>query len=218
MMSAMASRASKRLKRTENPERPCRYHRAGLLIERSSSATKFLMVDDLVDDVPNFLHARCRPSGNPEAGRAPSSGCARHLHADGGAGEIQGPRDLSEPAPVNCTRSAWDGLQYSALLVRLSVRDNLALPLEELFGKSSDEIDDAVEEKLGLVECQTRADRAGRAERGMKKTRRWRCADARSGVVNFEEPGAGPIRSSARYRRVDHFAGEKNGRPRYRHA
>jgi len=41
--------------------------------------------------------------------------------------------------------------QYSALISSLSVRDNLALPLEELTDKSSAEIDQRVDEKLALV-------------------------------------------------------------------
>src|SRR4051812_511430 len=41
--------------------------------------------------------------------------------------------------------------QYSALISSLSVRDNLALPLEELTTKSPAEIDQIVDEKLGMV-------------------------------------------------------------------
>ena len=41
--------------------------------------------------------------------------------------------------------------QYSALISSLSVRDNLALPLEELTDKTRDEIDHLVDEKLTLV-------------------------------------------------------------------
>ncbi len=41
--------------------------------------------------------------------------------------------------------------QYSALLSSLSVRDNVALPLEELTEKSQGEIDEIVDEKLDLV-------------------------------------------------------------------
>lgn len=42
--------------------------------------------------------------------------------------------------------------QYSALLSSLSVRDNLALPLEELTNKSRDEIDRIIAEKLDWVD------------------------------------------------------------------
>src|SRR5262249_59537124 len=41
--------------------------------------------------------------------------------------------------------------QYSALLSSLTVRDNVALPLEEMTGKTTEEIDRIVEEKLELV-------------------------------------------------------------------
>ena len=41
--------------------------------------------------------------------------------------------------------------QYSALLSSRNVRDNVALPLEELTDKSRDEIDKIVDEKLDLV-------------------------------------------------------------------
>ena len=41
--------------------------------------------------------------------------------------------------------------QYSALISSLSVRDNLALPLEELTRKTRQEIDQLVDEKLTLV-------------------------------------------------------------------
>src|SRR4030081_3002614 len=41
--------------------------------------------------------------------------------------------------------------QYSALLSSRNVRDNVALPLEELTTKSRDEIDEIVDQKLELV-------------------------------------------------------------------
>src|SRR4029077_15972139 len=41
--------------------------------------------------------------------------------------------------------------QYSALLSSRNVRDNVALPLEELTEKSREEIDEIVEAKLELV-------------------------------------------------------------------
>src|SRR5712691_10866137 len=44
--------------------------------------------------------------------------------------------------------------QYSALLSSRNVRDNVALPLEELTTKSQDEIDQIVDEKLTLVGMQ----------------------------------------------------------------
>ena len=42
--------------------------------------------------------------------------------------------------------------QYSALLSSLNVRDNIALPLDELTRKTTAEIDKLVDEKLELVE------------------------------------------------------------------
>ena len=41
--------------------------------------------------------------------------------------------------------------QYSALISSLNVRDNLALPVQELGRKSEAEIDALVEEKLAMV-------------------------------------------------------------------
>src|SRR6187549_111700 len=41
--------------------------------------------------------------------------------------------------------------QYSALLSSLTVRDNVALPLEEMTDKTKEQIDQIVDEKLELV-------------------------------------------------------------------
>jgi phospholipid/cholesterol/gamma-HCH transport system ATP-binding protein len=41
--------------------------------------------------------------------------------------------------------------QYSALLSSMNVRDNVALPLQELTRRSKEEIDQIVDEKLALV-------------------------------------------------------------------
>src|SRR5438132_11203579 len=49
--------------------------------------------------------------------------------------------------------------QYSALLSSRTVRENVALPLEELTDKSRDEIDKVVDEKLELVGMQEAKDR-----------------------------------------------------------
>src|SRR6266436_9027539 len=49
--------------------------------------------------------------------------------------------------------------QYSALLSSRNVRDNVALPLEELTDKSRSEIDKIVDEKLDLVGMKDSKDR-----------------------------------------------------------
>jgi phospholipid/cholesterol/gamma-HCH transport system ATP-binding protein len=90
--------------------------------------------------------------------------------------------------------------QYSALFSSLSVRDNLALPLQELTGKSEKEIDVIVTEKLDLVGMEdTRGYMPSELSGGMQK----RIALARALVLNpevilFDEPCAGldPVVSS----------------------
>jgi phospholipid/cholesterol/gamma-HCH transport system ATP-binding protein len=83
--------------------------------------------------------------------------------------------------------------QYSALLSSRTVRDNVALPLEELTDKSREEIDKIVDEKLSLVGMQDAKDKLpSELSGGMRK----RVSLARALVMDpelilFDEPVAG---------------------------
>ena len=90
--------------------------------------------------------------------------------------------------------------QYSALISSLSVRDNLALPLEELTRKTRAEIDKAVDEKLAMVGMTEARDKMpGELSGGMRK----RIGLARGIIMEpqlilYDEPSAGldPVTSS----------------------
>jgi phospholipid/cholesterol/gamma-HCH transport system ATP-binding protein len=90
--------------------------------------------------------------------------------------------------------------QYSALISSLSVRDNLALPLEELTHKSRAEIDQIVDEKLTMVGMADARDKMpSELSGGMRK----RIGLARGIIMDpelilYDEPTAGldPVISS----------------------
>ena len=90
--------------------------------------------------------------------------------------------------------------QYSALISSLSVRDNLALPLEELTTKPREEIDQLVDEKLAMVGMADARDKMpAELSGGMRK----RIGLARGIIMDpelilYDEPSAGldPVISS----------------------
>ncbi len=146
---------------------------------------------------------------------------ARHPAADRRLREIQRPRGLrNEPPRLNRIRQKIGMVyQYSALISSLNVRDNLALPLEELTDKSHEEIDEIVDGK-----ARTRRHGGDRA-RKCRASSAAACASASASPAgSILDPGAHPLRRTQRRsrsrdqlgdRRADHFASaKKSAQPR----
>ena len=124
------------------------------------------------------------------------------LKPTGGSVQFQG-REVSQMRrrQLNAMRQKIGMVyQYSALISSLSVRDNLALPLEELTDKSPADIDALVDEKLKLVGMADARDKMpAELSGGMRK----RIGLARGIIMDpelilYDEPSAGldPVISS----------------------
>ncbi|MCE9611053.1 MAG: ATP-binding cassette domain-containing protein [Chthoniobacter sp.] len=124
------------------------------------------------------------------------------LKPSAGSVQFQG-REVSQMRrrPLNAMRQKIGMVyQYSALISSLSVRDNLALQLEELTDKTPAEIDALVDEKLALVGMADARDKMpAELSGGMRK----RIGLARGIIMDpalilYDEPSAGldPVISS----------------------
>jgi len=96
--------------------------------------------------------------------------------------------------------------QYSALLSSRNVRDNVALPLEEVTDKSREEIDEIVDEKLDLVGMKDAKNlMPSELSGGMKKREPGAGACPRAGIDPFRRTGGrSRPRDCVGHRRIDH--------------